>query len=74
MNTVKEMKRQITELEKIFVIYISDRQLESRKLKQLLQWNDDITNTPNNKNWAKNFITEEDTETHNIFSHQGNAN
>lgn len=56
MNTVKEMKRQVTDLEKIFVIHISDKQLQSRKLKQLLKLNDNSTNIPN-KNWERNFIT-----------------
>ena len=80
MNTVKEMKRQVTDLEKIFVIHISDKQLESRKLKQLLKLNDNSTNIPN-KNWERNFITKniEMDNKHmkkilNIISHQGNAN
>ena len=42
MNTVKE--KQITELEKIFVTHISDKQCEIRKCEHFLKLNDNSTN------------------------------
>lgn len=45
-------------MKKIFATHISNKQLESRKLKQHLQVNNN-TNISNNKKWARNFIIED---------------